>query len=293
MEVAARQRNLLDRSNVLGVGGSDAVIRHRLRTGQWRRLQAGVYSVAAAPLDWLDQLQAALLAAGDGALVSHRAALVVWGLDGLRSAPVEVTVPYAHAPIPHEVVRHRTRRPMARSRRRGLAITTVERTIIDCAAVLPAWIVEVALDSAVRKRLTTYALVADELRRVGGRGVRGTRVVRALLAEHDCTGPGGSAAETAFLRILRDHGVPLPELQARIPLADGTVAVVDCLWPERKKVVEIDGLDAHGSGRALESDLERQNAILEAGYRLRRFSGRQIRRRPGWVAMRMLEYLRE
>lgn len=292
MEVAAQQRNLLDRAAVLAAGGTDASIAHRLRTGRMRRCHAGVYSVAAAPPSWLDHLQAAVLAAGDGALVSHRAALVLWGLDGLRDAPVEITVPYEHAPIPASVVRHRTRRPMVRARRRGLPVTSVERTLIDCAAVLPARIVELAMDSAVRRSLTTYALIAAELARVGGRGVKGTRVMRALLAEHDCAQAPGSPAETLFLRILKDAGIALPELQGRILLADGTVAVVDALWPERRKVVEVDGLEAHGSGLALESDLERQNALLSAGYELRRFSGRQIRRRPAWVAARVADFLR-
>lgn len=293
MSTAARQRNHVSRRDVHAAGGSDATISWRVRVGRWRRCQAGVYSVAAAAPAWLDLLQAAVLAAGKGALVSHRAALVLWGLDGLSSAPVEITVPYEHAPIPREVVRHRTRRRMAGDRHRGLPVTSVERTLIDSAAVLPPWIVELAMDSAVRRRLTSYALVAEELRRVGGRGVKGTRVMRALLAEHDCPGPGRSAAETMFLRVLRDNEIELPELQVRIPLADGTVAVVDCLWPRKRKIVEIDGLDAHASARALEADLERQNALLAAGYALRRFSGRQIRRKPSWVAAQVVQFLRE
>lgn len=292
-DVAAEQRNQVSRADVLEAGGTDAAIAHRISTGRLRRCQAGVYTLAAAALGWHDQLQAAVLAAGPGALVSHRAALVLWGLDGIRRAPVEITVPYEHAPIPKSVLRHRTRRPMVRTRRGGLPVTSVERTLIDCAAVLPAPVVEVAIDAAVRKRLTSYAAIAAELERVGGRGVKGTRVVRAILADRDCATAPGSPAETAFLRILRDAGLDPPQLQARIRLPDGTVAVVDALWAGKGRVVEVDGLDAHGSARALEADLERQNAILAAGYQLRRFSGRQIRRRPGWVAAEVARFIRD
>lgn len=290
---AGRQRNHLCRPDVLEAGGSDSLIRARLSSGRWRRRHAGVYCVAPAPVGWKGELQAAVLAAGPAALVSHRAALVLWGLDGLRWAPVEITVPYEHGPVPSDVVRHRTRRRMTSTFRHGIPVTTVERTLIDCGAVLPPWVVEEAFDSAVRRKLTTHALVARELKISGGRGVRGSRAVRAMLAARENVTATGSAAELAFLRVVRDAGIEAPELQVPVRLPDHTVAVVDFMWPDRRKIVEIDGLDAHGSARSLEADLDRQNQLLSLGYGLRRYSGRTVRRRPEHVAAALLRFLEE
>lgn len=159
--------------------------------------------------------------------------------------------------------------------------------------MLPPRVVEEALDSAVRRKLTTHALVARELRFSGGRGVLGTRVMRALLAAREDTVATGSAAEVAFLRVVRGAGIQAQELQVPIRLPDHTVAVVDFMWRDRGKIVEVDGLDAHGSARSLEADLDRQNQLLSLGYELRRYSGRTVRRRPEHVAAMLLQFLEE
>ncbi len=153
-EVASRQRFLITMDEVCDLGGSRHLIDNRVSRGLWRRVHAGVYQIDGRALDWETHLQAAVLACGPNALVSHRAALVLWGLDGISRAPIELTVPYDSRPIPDGVIVHRTRRSQQPAEARGIAVTTVERTLLGCSAQLPAIVVGKALDSAIRKGLT-------------------------------------------------------------------------------------------------------------------------------------------
>jgi very-short-patch-repair endonuclease len=251
-----------------------------------------VYLVGVAPPDWLGRLDAAVLAAGTGAAASHRAALVLWGLDGIGAAPLEVTVPVTHGPEPAGVIVHRSRRPVAAAVVEGIAVTGVERTLVDAAACLPPVVVEKAMESAVRRNLTTAAKIERYLDDHAGRGVRGTRVLRELMAERPPGRAAGSGAEVELVRLLRDHGLPAPVRQYEIALPGGAVAVVDLAWPELRKVVEVDGLDAHAGAEALDHDDDRQNRLLEAGYELRRYTGRAVRRRPEAVVASISRFLR-
>ncbi|HUO45604.1 MAG TPA: hypothetical protein VM470_02090 [Acidimicrobiia bacterium] len=66
-----------------------------------------------------------------------------------------------------------------------------------------------------------------------------------------------AARGSLILRHLRRAGIEEPERQSIVTLPDGSVAIIDLAWPRYFKGVEIDGLDRHGSARALEHDLKR------------------------------------
>ncbi len=217
--------------------------------------------------------------------------MVVWDLDGIGGAPLELTVPFTHGPVPADVVVHRTRRPIPVAARHGLDITTVERTILDVASCLPPVVVEKALESAMRRGLTTALKLELFVREQGGKGVRGSRMLRELLCDRPDGRAAGSPAEVELLRALRAAGVEAPVRQHRIELGLGAVATVDLAWPDRRKAVEVDGLDAHGTAEALDRDDERQNELLDAGWELRRYSARKVRRYPEQVAERIRRFL--
>ena len=65
----------------------------------------------------------------------------------------------------------------------------------------------------------------------------------------------------------------------------------DFYWPDRGKAVEVDGLDAHDSADRLDHDLRRQNALLDLGIELRRFSARDVRRKPAEVVEESRRFL--
>ncbi|GIU91097.1 MAG: hypothetical protein KatS3mg011_0003 [Acidimicrobiia bacterium] len=291
--VAVNHLGVCGRSEAQEAGFTDHMISHRVDEGAWTRLHPGVYAVGAVPLDWRARLVAAALAAGERAVASHRAAMVVWDLDGISAAPLELTVPIECGPVPEGVIVHRTRRPPEGVVRDGIPVTTVERTILDAASCLPGLVVEKALESALRKNLTSVDQVLAELVLRGGRGVKGTKMLRGILAARPDGRPAGSPAEVEILSYMRRAGVPEPVRQYRIPLADHTVAVVDFGWPRFRKVVEIDGWDAHGGALALDRDLYRQNLILDTGHQIRRYSASRVRRDPKGVVADIARFLAE
>jgi hypothetical protein len=292
--VAARQRNLVARSQVLAAGGTDGHIRVRVARGQWKPVHPGVVAVAPAPLDWHGRLLAATLAAGDGSGASGRAALVVHGLDGLRSAPLEVTVPRSHGPVPADVIVHRSRRPAPLVVRHGIPVTAVERALLDAAGDVPSVVIEKALHSAVRLGLTTPEKTLAFVDSTGARGVKGAARVREVIADFGVGRPARSGGEVVLGRIvrqLRRCGIEAPIRNYELDLADGTKAVVDLAWPGRSVGAEFDGLDAHTALRDIDYDDLRQNAILDLGWELRRFGWRTTSRRPEVVLRTLLPLL--
>ena len=286
-----RSRRLFDRSQALELGATDRMIDTRLGSGRWVRVHAGVYSTGPPDGGWRARLAAAVLAAGQGAAVSHRAAFALWGLEGLDPRVVEITVPYTRGPTPRGVTVHRTRRRLPLATVDGIAVTTVERTLLDLAGSLPRLVVAKGLDHALRRELTTRERLWDTIEEQGGRGVRGSLPLRRLLVAAEDGGVTGSPAETELVAAMRREGIPDPVMQYEVVTADGRRFLVDFAWPRWAKGVEVDGLDAHAGAEALDRDLDRQNALMDAGLELRRFSARAVRRDPGGVARAIAAFL--
>lgn len=167
----------------------------------------------------------------------------------------------------------------------------MERTLLDAAGLLPKTVVAKGLDSAVRRNLTSVPRLWETIRTQGGPGVGGTKPLTTLVSALEKSGATGSPAETELLHVMRDEALPEPVLQYEVVLADGRRYVVDFAWPERGKGVEVDGLAAHAGAEALERDLQRQNALMDAGLELRRFTAREVRRNPKKVAAEIARFL--
>jgi very-short-patch-repair endonuclease len=219
-------------------------------------------------------------------VASHRAAAVLWGLDGVHTSILEVTVAMKTRATIRRAVVHRSRRldDADVTVHRGVPVTTVERTLADLGRYVPASVIEMALESALRRRLTTEQRLWQFLDSPGAVRRPGVKRLRTVLAMRSPGRAAGSPAEVALLRCLRARGLPEPIRQHPVPLRDGTVAVVDLAWPRSKLAVEWDGFEVHSGRRAFSADLTRQNALLDVGYQLRRFTGDAVRRNPDHVA---------
>lgn len=97
---------------------------------------------------------AAVLACGPRALLSHQSAAALWGIRPTARAFIDVTSP-GHARGPHRVAVHRARRlhPEDCAQRSGIPATSLARTLLDLAEVLPARSVERAFEEAERREL--------------------------------------------------------------------------------------------------------------------------------------------
>ena len=92
-------------------------------------------------------------------------------------------------------------------------------------------------------------------------------------------------------RLIRECPVPSPIQQLRIPLSEGRNAYPDFAWPDRKKIVEVDGFAAHSTPEQLRDDLARQNALMDLGWEMRRFTGRTVSRDPEIVMNEITQFV--
>lgn len=63
--------------------------------------------------------------------------------------------------------------------------------------------------------------------------------------------------------------------------------LVDFLWPSERLIVETDGHGPHGTRRRFETDRARDAHLTACGYRVLRFTWRQLEREPEIVAARL------
>jgi len=149
-----------------------------------------------------------------------------------------------------------------------IPVTTVERTIFDLASVCSAFTVELAIDNALRRDLTTLDKLGAMLRRVGKRGRKGAKLLRALLAERDpLYAPTESERELMLVRLLRQHGLPEAERQFSIHDDDGNfIARPDLVYRNLKIAMEYDSYERHIGKQALVRDNRRRNAITGIGW---------------------------
>lgn len=115
----------------------------------------------------------------------------------------------------------------------GFAITTVERTLLDVAIRFAPQ----ALDRAVREAEFHHGTRPEDLAAVLRKGHHGSANLRAAIERHV---PGWRAMrsrlERRFRSLLVRHGIPLPRRNQVVG-----PWTVDCLWPELRVVVELDG----------------------------------------------------
>ena len=165
----------------------------------------------------------------------------------------------------------------------NIPVTSLARTLLDIAEDASRREVERAIDRAEQQRVLNMTAIDDVLARADGR--RGAAILGSVLQEHrlGCT-LTRSELEEAFLRICRDARLPPDHANAWIPLADGGGAEADFIWRGRRLIVEVDGRDVHTTRRAFESDRRRDQRLAILGYRVVRFTWRQVTYAPRDVA---------
>jgi hypothetical protein len=287
---AREHHGLINWETAVELGGSRHLIRHRVSTGRWNEFRPTVYYLNVTPATWRTDVLAAVMAAGPDAVASHRTAARLFGLEGIGGHPLDVTVPYAESPEPRGVIVHRTRRPLDIGVIDSIPVTTVERTLLDLAAILGERILEKLVASAFRKRLTTPEKLDSFIGHRGGRGVAGTRRLRKVL----CVVEGdrsGSFAEVDLGQLIRQAPIPQPVQQLRVVLPDGTIAYLDFAWPDRRRLAEVDSIEAHATQEQLAHDLNRQNQLMDIAWDLRRFPARRVRLEPQAVIEELTRFV--
>ena len=162
----------------------------------------------------------------------------------------------------------------------GIPVTSIHRTLLDLAGVLTRRRLERALNEAEVRRLTDRlslpALLARHPRR------RGAATLRELLAERRHVDVTRNDFEEQFLALLDRNRLPRPRMNASLWIR-GRFFEPDCLWRERRLMVELDGREVHATDAAFEDDRERDRILLAEGWRTARVTWRQLRDQPDEV----------
>jgi predicted transcriptional regulator of viral defense system len=256
---ASRQDGVVERRQLLASGVAGHAIDYRLRTGRLRPIHRGVYALGRLRGSHASEM-AAVLAGGDGALLSHRSAASLWRHLPPRppEAPIEVSTPGRHAQSRPGLRMHRIRmiQDDEATSLHGIPITTPARTLLDLAAVLSAHELERTLARALRDGVEEHRLL-ELLARYPRRA--GAPLLRSLLGEENLVFTR-SHAEEVFLAILDRGGLPKPETNVRIRGFE-----VDCFFRAARLIVEIDGFSYHSSPTSIGRDHHRDQVLYLAG----------------------------
>ncbi|MFL5862521.1 MAG: DUF559 domain-containing protein, partial [Solirubrobacteraceae bacterium] len=277
-EVAGAQRAMVHRAQLRALGIGRGSYNHRLATGALHRVFPSVLSVVHPVLEPWALETAALLYAGDDAVLSHESAAAVWEL---ADAPPIVAITL--------IGRKARRQPRLRLHEvesldirdigvhRGFPVTAPARTLIDCAARGP---VDRLLNEARLLKLVKDADLHAAMARCPGRS--GTGPLRALLATEQGLRFQRSEAERLLKRVIADAGLPLPVFNAGVLGYEA-----DAHWPQQRVIVEVDGYAAHGHRMAFERDRDKDQTLIAAGYVVLRITWHQLTQRPIAVAARL------
>lgn len=223
---------------------------------------------------------AAVLSCGSGALLSHRSAGALWGVLRLarhthREGEIEIAVTRgAYRRRPGLRVHERVDLgPEHRREVAGIPVTDPVSTLVDLASCTREWEVERAINEADRLDL----IDPEALRRtIGELGPRpGMGRMRKLLGLDALTDTG---LERAFLGIVRNAGLPLPETQVHI-----NGYRVDFYWPDLGLIVETDGWRHHRTSGEQATDRRRDQTHMASGLTTIRFGEDQVRYEPQHV----------
>jgi hypothetical protein len=213
-------------------------------------------------------------------VLSHRSAAALWELRSTARASVDVTALRRTRHKRPGIDVHRVRKLMATdtTRRGGMPVTTVARTLLDLAEVVPQRDLDRAFEEADRIGLLDMRAVEAVCRRNPGR--HGLKQLRRITAMHRGEAPHTrSELERCFLELCHDTGLPRPAVNVVVAGFE-----VDAVWRKERLVVEIDGYAFHRSRSAFERDRVRDAALQLAGYRVLRVTHRRLEAAPTTVA---------
>jgi hypothetical protein len=250
--IAGRQHGVVTQRQLAVVGIDKSSITRRVKAGRLHRLHRGVYAVGHRSLSWRGRWLAAVLAAGDGAVLSHTSAAALWQFLRPISGPVHVTVDAAVRRRPRLGLRiHRSRTLSSRdiTCRHGIAVTTPARTIED-----------------IRGEVESYLF---------RRALRQAELAGHRVPHLSATKRSRSDLELLFLGLCDDNGLPRPLVNHRVHGRR-----VDFFWPEQRLAVETDSWDYHRGSVAFEDDHDRDLKLRAHGITTRRYTGDQMEAAP-------------
>jgi hypothetical protein len=277
--LAARQHGVVGLAQLLALGYTRHMVHRLLGQGWLHRLYPGVYAVGHRRLNVRGRWMAAVLACGEGAVLSHRSAAALHDLQAIPGGLIAVTATTRHH-LPG-ICCHWARRPLDRADVTvidGIAVTRVARLMLDMAEVVSeqrlGWLAQAAERQDKLDLLAVEAVMARSPGRHGHQPL--SRVLGGLQPDPPWA---QSDLERAFLALVGGAGLPQPALNVVV-----AGVVVDAVFWAQRLVVEVDGWQFHKTRRSFEQDRRRDIALQIAGYRVIRLTHQRIMHEPQAVA---------
>ena len=275
--VAAEQHGRISFEQLQACGLSDKAIRGRVQRGQLYRVHRAVYAVGHEAPTLHGDFMAAVLAGGEGAVLSHFSAAALWGMLPRQPRDLEVIVTGAKGRAQPGLRVHRARvlDPRDVTRHHGIPVTTAARTCLDIASTLSPEALRRPVRQAQAEHRTNVRQIAELLARTNGHC--GAKRLADLVA----TGPAPtrSELEDLVLDLLLRGGLPPPDVNKPL-IRQGRRIVPDFRWAAQRLVVEADGAAWHEAKLAREDDAERQAVLEGGGERVIRITWDQAVQRP-------------
>jgi very-short-patch-repair endonuclease/predicted transcriptional regulator of viral defense system len=277
--LARRQHGVIARVQLLELGFSSEAIRHRLSNGRLFRIRRGIYAVGSPIINQHARWMAAVLACGDGAVLSHSSAAALWRIGyEPRRGPIEISLPSpSRRRHPGLRIHRRPSLNLERdtTREYDIPVTTPIQTLIDMSLRLDRSGVERMVNEADKHNLTSPPQIRRALdQRVGEPGVARLRHIldrRTFRLTKE-------ELERLFLPLAVRAGLPVPLTGQWVNEFE-----VDFYWPDLGLVVETDGLRYHRTPAEQARDRLRDQAHTAAGLTPLRFTHEQVKYEPGHV----------
>jgi len=222
--------------------------------------------------------------------LSHHTAAALWSLRGYSGGAIHVTVP-RKSTSSKQIRRHLSHVPPdERTEKDGIPATSVHRTIFDLATTVSVDEVIAMIKEAEYLNLWDRLSLWDFLERYPGK--RGSRNLRFALKRitEEPSSRKRSKLEERFAPFLRRYHLPLPRFNDWI-FPGGNRYRVDCHWPQRRLIVELDGWQGHSSRSAFQDDRARDRALKVAGYSVIHLTWAQLDSEPAQIAADLRELL--
>lgn len=288
-ERADHQLGLFTNHQMLAAGGDRRLRARRVAQGRWDQRSPRVLSLTAHPRSWPQLVLAGVLDAGDGALANGLTAAAVLEVPtfGRRAEQPHVLTMRGgnHRPILCRLSETFWLPPEHRTEHGDIPVVSLARLPFELAmARLPKRRIMWLIDFAINER----GLGHEDLARAGAvlcrRGRPASPLMRQLV-DHFAPGyvPPASVLEADFRDLCDRFGLDQGVRQVN---AGGSAWIgrVDVAYPRQKLLVELDSRRWHNTSSAFESDRQRSNALVLAGWRVVRITWRMIHDDPAGVA---------
>jgi very-short-patch-repair endonuclease len=269
---------VINRAQAIDAGLTADVIRGLRERGEWLDVLPGVFRTADRELTADGRIRAAALWAAPLVCVSGTAAAYWWGLlDTPSVGAVQVTVPRSRGlrSTTGVAVRRRFLPRADRTVLRGLPITGLALTALEAAVTLgPAG--QALLDRALQRRVSIAQVRSAHLRNLGRTGSSDAGALLDAASDR-----AAAASERRFLGLMRQAGIGGWAVNRKV--VAGAAGPADAVLEEHRLAVEIDGWAWHHQPDRFQRDREKQNALVNQGWRVLRFTWLDLTQRPDRV----------